>query len=423
MAAVKAAWSLSFWSASASAASRNRAQRPGAAYHLAVDIADGHPEAEAAPASASMPDTKPPSRRDALIRIGIVAGVLAIVFGIIMPRFVDYQEVIASLQGLTLQEFLVDALFGLIAWVLTGAIFTALIPGLGLVRGLQSYLILTGIGASIPLGPWNMAVLWVVIRGWGRPVSTTTGGILLYGIFDQLSRFGLMFVAGIVLLFAEAANRGLSVETSLIVGYLVVGGALFLGLGVGLILVVRSERLARKLGRLAERIVGAVLHRIHRAVPDIEGALVRFRVTLGDTVQQRGLVAFIVAMVSKFAWALLMLVSLRVVGVDDSTIPASIVLAAVAGVFVICVLPISPGGAGVPELLYITFFTTYTGGADSSAITAGVMLFRGFQWLYPIPLAWILLGISRRGKPLLPTKAEFQGGSQADGASASPATA
>ena len=46
----------------------------------------------------------------------------------------------------------------------------------------------------------------------------------------------------------------------------------------------------------------------------------------------------------------------------------------------------------MPELLYISFFTTYTGGADASAITAGVMLFRGFQWLYPIPLAWILLG-------------------------------
>jgi len=380
------------------------------------------PDSEGAPASASMPDTKPPSRRDALIRILIVAGVLAIVFGLIMPRFVDYQDVVASLQGLTLEEFLVDAIFGLLAWILTGAIFTALIPGLGVLRGLQSYLILTGIGASIPLGPWNMAVLWVVIRGWGRPVSTTTGGILLYGIFDQLSRFGLMLVAGIVLIFAEAANRGVSVESAVIVGYLVVGGVLFFGLGVGLILVVRSERLARKLGRFAERIVGAVLHRIHRAVPDIEGALVRFRVTLGDTVQARGLVAFVVAMVSKFAWALLMLVSLRVVGVDAATIPASIVLAAVAGVFVICVLPISPGGAGVPELLYISFFTAYTGGADSSAITAGVMLFRGFQWLYPIPLAWILLGISRRGKPLLPTKAEFQGG-QVEAPAATPATA
>ena len=380
------------------------------AYHLPVTDTPETLE-PAAVATASMPDTKPPTRRDAVIRVLLVFGVLAIVFGIIMPRFVDYQDVIESLQGLTLQDFLVDAVFGLIAWVLTGAIFTALIPGLGLMRGIQSYLILTGIGASIPLGPWNMAVLWVVIRGWGRPVAETTGGILLYGIFDQLSRFGLMFIAGLVLVAVEATKRPVNVEQAVITGYLIVGGVLFIGLGVGLILVVRSEALARKLGRFAERIAGAVLGRLGRKTPDIEGALVRFRVTLGDTVRNQGLVAFGVAMASKFAWVLLMIASMRVLGVSDEVLPASVILAVVAGVFVITVLPISPGGAGVPELLYITFFTTYTGGVDASAITAGVMLFRGFQWLYPIPLAWILLGISRRGKSLLPTKAEFQGGS------------
>lgn len=366
----------------------------------------GDPPGTAATAD-SITGTKPPSRRDAIIRIGIVAGVLSIVFGVILPRFVDYRQVINALQGLSLQDFVVVGIFGLITWVLTGAIFTALIPGLGLVRGLDAYLILTGIGASIPLGPWNMAVLWVVIRGWGRPVSTTTGGILLYGIFDQLSRFGLMFIAGLVLVVAESAGR-VAVENALIVGYLVLGGVLFVGLGVGLILVVRSESLARKLGHLAERIIGAVLRRFGRAVPDVEGALVRFRITLGDTVRERGLVAFLVAMASKLGWFVLMLVSMRVVGITERELPASIILAGVAGVFVITVLPIAPGGAGVPEVLYISFFTAYTGGADSSVITAGVMLFRAFQWGLPIPLAWILLAMSRRGKPLLPTKAEFQ---------------
>lgn len=359
-------------------------------------------------AEATLPETKPPSRRDAFLRVGIVVGVLFIVFGLIMPRFVDYQDVIAALQAVTFQEFLVVTLFGLIAWILTGAIFTMLIEGLGLVRGLESYLILTGIGASIPLGPWNMAVLWVVIRGWGMPAGSTTGGILLYGIFDQLSRFGLMFVAGLLLIVAEAANRGVSVESGVIGAYLVVGGLLFIGLGGGLILVVRSERLARKLGRFGERLAGAVLRRLGRPVPDIEGALVRFRVTLGDTVQTRGLGAFVVAMASKFAWALLMIISLRAVGVSAATLPDAIIVAAVAGVFVITVLPISPGGAGVPELLYITFFTTYAGGQDADLISAGVMLFRGFQWFFPIPLAWLLLGISRRGRSLLPTRAEFQ---------------
>ena len=113
-------------------------------------------------------------------------------------------------------------------------------------------------------------------------------------------------------------------------------------------------------------------------------------------------------MASKLGWFVLMLVSMRVVGITERELPASIILAGVAGVFVITVLPIAPGGAGVPEVLYISFFTAYTGGADSSVITAGVMLFRAFQWALPIPLAWILLGMSRRGKPLLPTKAEFQ---------------
>jgi len=360
--------------------------------------------------AASMPETQPPSRRDALLRIGIVVGVMVVVFGLILPRFIDYEQVGEALQSVTLEQFAVISVFGVIAWVLTGAIFAVLIPGLGLLRGLQSYLILTGIGASIPLGPWNMAVLWVVIRGWGRPVSTTTGGILLYGIFDQLSRFGLMFLAGLVLIPAEAMNRNVSVETGLIVGYFVVGGLLFLGLGVGLILVVRSERLARKLGQIAERIAGVVLLRIGRPVPDIEGALVSFRITLGGTVHLHGVSAFAVAFVSKLAWALLMIVALRAVGVSAETLPDAIILAAVAGVFVITVLPISPGGAGVPELLYISFFTTYTGGADANLISAGVMLFRGFQWLFPIPLAWLLLARSRKGKSLLPTKAEFQGG-------------
>jgi uncharacterized membrane protein YbhN (UPF0104 family) len=369
------------------------------------------PQSEAA--AAGIAEAGPPSRRAAILRILIVAGVLFIVFGLILPRFVDYQAVAQSLAGLTLGQVLVVSAFGIVAWAVTGGVFATLIPGLGWPRGLEAYLILTGIGASIPLGPWNMAVLWVVIRGWGMSAASTTGGILLYGIFDQLSRFGLLFVGGLFLLIGEGLNRGLSVETGLIVGCLLIGGLLFIGLGGGLILVVRSEALARRLGRLAERIVGAVLKRLGRGVPDIEGALVRFRVTLGDTIRQRGLASFVVAMTSKLAWALLMIVAMRVLGVTEQELPVSVIVTVVALVFVITVLPISPGGAGVPDLLYISFFTTYTGGADANAISAAVILFRAFQWFLPIPFAWGLLARSRRGKSLLPTPAEFR---QADAA-------
>lgn len=379
------------------------------------------PPGETASAGSPSAGARPPSRRDAIIRIGLVVGVLVLVFGVILPRYVDYADVVATLQGLTIQDYLVMGVAGVIVWILTGAIFAALIRGLGIVRGTESWLILTGMGASIPMGPWNMAVLWVVIRGWGRPMQETTGGIVLYGIFDQLSRFGLMVLAGIVLIVAEGLNRGVSVESGLIAVFFAVGLGLFVLLGGGLILVVRSERLARSIGAFAERIVRSILHRLGRTgTPDVQGSLVRFRLTLGDTVRQRGLPASIASMGSKVSWALLMILAMRLVGVPASALPDAIIFAGVAAVFVITVLPISPGGAGVPELLYISFYTTYTGGAYSAEISAGVMLFRMFQYALPIPLAWILLAISRRGKPLLPTTAELRG---ANAATAAPTAA
>jgi len=44
------------------------------------------------------------------------------------------------------------------------------------------------------------------------------------------------------------------------------------------------------------------------------------------------------------------------------------------------------------------------------------MLFRGFQWLYPIPLAWILLKLSRRGRPTLPSTTELKSYARGDAA-------
>ena len=115
-----------------------------------------------------------------------------------------------------------------------------------------------------------MAVLWVVIRGWGVPAAATTGGILLYGIFDQLSRFGLMFVAGSFLIVAEAVEPrrvGGDRRDRRVPG--ASAACCSSGIGGGLILVVRSERLARKIGRIAERVIGAVLRRFGRPVPDV----------------------------------------------------------------------------------------------------------------------------------------------------------
>ena len=64
---------------------------------------------------------------------------------------------------------------------------------------MESYLILSGIGSSVPFGPWNMGVVWVVFRGWGIAIRDATSGIALYGVINSLGRFALPLVAIIVL--------------------------------------------------------------------------------------------------------------------------------------------------------------------------------------------------------------------------------
>ena len=85
---------------------------------------------------------------------------------------------------------------------------------------------------------------------------------------------------------------------------------------------------------------------------------------------------------------------------------------------VITIIPIAPGGAGIPEILYIAGLSAIAGAEWEGLITAGVMLFRLFQWFLPIPIAWILLKVTRRGRPVLPTMGELRAFTQDEGAAA-----
>ena len=108
-----------------------------------------------------------PSRRAAILRAGVILVVLFVVFGLILPQFVDYREVVDALAALTLPQIVVMTLLGLVGWFVSGLLFAVVIPGLSAAPRAWAYLILSGIGSSIPFGPWNMGIVWVVLRGWG----------------------------------------------------------------------------------------------------------------------------------------------------------------------------------------------------------------------------------------------------------------
>jgi uncharacterized membrane protein YbhN (UPF0104 family) len=358
-------------------------------------------------AEAEALQVAPPSRRAAILRTGLIVAVLFVVFGLILPQSIDYADVIAAFQALTPTQFLAMTGLGIVAWVASGLIFAALVEGLGVVRGTMSWLILAGIGASVPLGPWNMGVLWVVVRGWGIGNTAATSGIALYGVINILSRMVLPLLGILALVVAGDVARPADAGAAWTIS--VLSAIAFIVVTTLIVAIVRSQRIADWLGRTGQRTAEWVLRRLGRSgAPDVAGAIHRFRNQLGQVIRRRGFAALVLATVSQAVWVFVLVVALRICGVPEEALSAGVIFAVYALVMVITILPIAPGGAGVPELLFIGAFTTLTGGEYEAAITAGVFLYRMYFWFVPIPLAWILMKLARKGKPILPGTSELR---------------
>ena len=354
-----------------------------------------------------------PKRGAALLRTGLVVGILVLVFGVILPRFVDYDDVIAAFRSLTLGQLAVMMVGVVVAWLVSGAMFPILMGHLSLRRGTESYLILSGIGASVPMGPWNMAVLWVVLRGWGVPNRPATSGMALYGVVNQLNRLLTPAIALVAVTVAGGSGQGFEIARFL--AWL--SALIFVVATAVLIAIVRSDRTADWVAATGDRIAQSVARRLNRPhAPQIKGAIRGFRDQLGQVVRERGLRAMVVGEIGQLAWCGVLILALRIVGIPESVLSPVAVLAVFALTSAITIIPIAPGGAGIPELLYIAGLTAIAGPSWEALITAGVVLFRLFQWFLPIPIAWVLLKLVRRGRPTLPTTSELRAYAAGDAA-------
>jgi uncharacterized membrane protein YbhN (UPF0104 family) len=88
-------------------------------------------------------------------------------------------------------------------------------------------------------------------------------------------------------------------------------------------------------------------------------------------------------LVSHVSLFLVLLLSLRSVGVTAEQAAWQEILAAFAFVRLISALPITPGGLGVVELGYSAALVA--AGGDRATVLAGILVFRALTYLLPIP--------------------------------------
>jgi uncharacterized membrane protein YbhN (UPF0104 family) len=150
-------------------------------------------------------------------------------------------------------------------------------------------------------------------------------------------------------------------------------------------LMLRSEEVARRFGLLAGRVATRLLGLVRR--PPVAGwelATVKFRTRTIGLVQRRWVAITVTSLVSHLSLYLVLLVTLRHVGVSDTEVSWAEVLAVFAFARLATAIPLTPGGAGFVEAVLIGGLVA-AGGAKPQVVAA-VLVYRALTWLLPIPV-------------------------------------
>jgi uncharacterized membrane protein YbhN (UPF0104 family) len=292
-----------------------------------------------------------------LLRTAVVVAALALVFGWLLPRFIDYQDVWDALAELDVWE--VAALLGLgLARVATEALmYRAFLPGPSLWRATEAYLSSNLAGQVLP-PPAPSVVQYGYFRGGGYGPDAAGLAALGSFLFPTIGRLLLPVVALVLLLATGEVNDSLLLagEISLVVTVLAgVAGYSFL----------RAERAARWLGAKLQRPLSWTLIRLKRdPIENAAGHAAQLRTSTLAVLRQGWALGSIGVSANLLITYLILLAALRFVGVSGNELAAADVFAAFAIAFWAgAVLPITGSGLGVVDAVLIAALIELSSGA------------------------------------------------------------
>jgi putative heme transporter len=355
-------------------------------------MAEAPPGFAASPSSEPKPSGPAPSRRSILLRILLLVAVIGFVFVVVLPRVVDYEAVGAALAELTPTQLVALIGASVVGYIANAGPSRLLVPGLTWPRAVGADIAGRAVVSTIP-GPTDIAVKFVLYRQWGIPSEAATAGTALAGFFEQVSSLVLPLIAtfGVVV-----AGRELQPDVNRLTA---IGLVAFVIAAAVLMAMNRSESVARRVGEALDWLARHLWPLVGKTPPSgIVERTLEVRERSAAILSRAGMPAFGAAVAAKLAWFLVLEVCLWAVGVSSDVLPPSAVLAAMAVVGIVALVPITPGGVGVSEVAYVGLLSSAAEPGVTPAITAAVMLFRIAQWLAPIPIGWVVLAFLRRSQ-------------------------
>jgi putative heme transporter len=322
--------------------------------------------------------SRPPPRTRRIVQVTLS---LLLVVGIFyyLLRGIDLATVWAEIQALTWLEL--ATLVALAGWNLCtyAWVWMSVTPGLSFWRAMAMTQATTAVANTVPAGSAiGIGMTYGMLGSWGYSRSRTTTAVLVSGVWNSFIKLGLPVLALALVALQGGATGGRVIAALLGIAGLVAAVVVFA-------MMLRSEEVARRFGLLAGRVASRLLRLVRR--PPVAGwelATVKFRARTVGLVQSRWVAITVTSLVSHLSLYLVLLVTLRHVGVSDAEVSWAEVLAVFAFARLATAIPLTPGGAGFVEAVLIGGLVA--AGGVRPQVAAAVLVYRALTWLLPIPV-------------------------------------
>ena len=344
------------------------------------------------PPEHSPEDDAKENRKKAIRELIIVGVVLFLIFGVFLPQFIDYGQVVDSILKLTIGEIVLLTILGIAFTWFSAGVYNTLIPGLSWWAGWKAWAASNSVAFVAPPGA-DLAIRFGMYRTAGVTGDAAGAGIILSWFFTTGYKLVVPIVALTWILIAEGLDDDLLVTITIVGLAGVIGGVLLT------FLVLYRETVALRIGEIAQRWYNGLVGGRWK-FPEAEGLgvrLVDFRGQTIGTLKSRWFPATVVTLTAQAIFFIALVLSMRFMGVTSEQAPVGIIFDAYAVGLLLSMIPIFPGGLGVVELAYVGVIVGNSGNSElAAAVTAGAFVHRIFTWLVPIIIGLIPLSAWRR---------------------------
>jgi len=322
--------------------------------------------------------------------VGIAIAVIGVVFAYLLPRIANYGRVwdvartlprgwILLLTGVTVVNILSNGL----PWM-------AALPALGF-RNAVRVALASGALSVLAIGgaALGVATQLRMLRSWGLNASSVALATALTNIWGQLVSYAFPVVA-IGALSAEG-GRSRTLEVVALVGLLIFA-AILSCFAIGL----SSTRLAKRLGDLAAGLVTWLKRLVRRHPVGWSGdELVRFRNEALDLLRRRWPALTVTTLANQLAVFVVLLVTLRAVGVTRSEVTLAEAFAAWSIIRTLGKIPITAGGFGIEEIALTGALIGF--GAHNTQAVSATLIYRFLTVVPNVALGLAAAATYRRG--------------------------